>query len=149
MVIIIGLGKTGLSCVDYFLGRGVTPLVMDTRANPPGKELLPPEVELVHGLDGERLLQAHMIVASPGIALATPELKAAAERGVQIVGDIELFVRETQVPVIAITGSSSLGFARCIAFLKAIEPAILKAISLESTSWNEPSTSVTRMSTTG
>ena len=50
MVIIIGLGKTGLSCVDYFLGRGVTPLVMDTRANPPGKDQLPAEVELIHGL---------------------------------------------------------------------------------------------------
>lgn len=47
-----------------------------------------------------------MIVASPGIALATPELKAAAEFGVRIVGDIELFVRETQTPVIAITGSN-------------------------------------------
>jgi len=106
MVIIIGLGKTGLSCVDYFLGRGVTPLVMDTRANPPGKDQLPPEVELIHGLDEALLKQAHMIVASPGIALATPELKAAAECGVQIVGDIELFVRETQTPVIAITGSN-------------------------------------------
>ena len=106
MVIIIGLGKTGLSCVDYFLDRGVTPLVMDTRANPPGKDELPPEVELIHGLDAERLKQAHMIVASPGIALATPELKAAAEFGVRIVGDIELFVRETQTPVIAITGSN-------------------------------------------
>ena len=42
----------------------------------------------------------------------------------------------------AITGSSSFGFARCIASLKAIEPAILNAISLESTSWYEPSTSV-------
>ena len=42
MVIIIGLGKTGLSCVDYFLDRGVTPLVMDTRANPPGKDELDP-----------------------------------------------------------------------------------------------------------
>lgn len=84
MVIIIGLGKTGLSCVDYFLDRGVTPLVMDTRANPPGKDELPPEVELIHGLDAERLKQAHMIVASPGIALATPELKAAAEFGVRI-----------------------------------------------------------------
>ena len=30
-----------------------------------------PEVELIHGLDAERLKQAHMIVASPGIALAT------------------------------------------------------------------------------
>ncbi len=49
----------------------------------------------------------------------------------------------------AITGSSSFGFARCIALLKAIEPATLNAISLESTSWYEPSTSVTRTSTTG
>jgi hypothetical protein len=34
----------------------------------------------------------------------------------------------------AIIGSSSLGFARFIASLNAIEPAILKARSLESTS---------------
>lgn len=106
MVIIIGLGKTGLSCVEYFLARGVTPVVMDTRANPPGKEQLPDSVRLLTGLDEILLKQAHMIVASPGIALATPELKAAAECGVQIVGDIELFVRETQTPIIAITGSN-------------------------------------------
>lgn len=106
MVIIIGLGKTGLSCVEYFLAKGVTPLVMDTRANPPGRDQLPAGVELVQGLDRERLKHAHMIVASPGIALATPELKEAAERGVQIVGDIELFVREAHAPIIAITGSN-------------------------------------------
>ncbi|MGY4026639.1 UDP-N-acetylmuramoyl-L-alanine--D-glutamate ligase [Aeromonas rivuli] len=106
MVIIIGLGKTGLSCVDYFLGRGVTPLVMDTRRNPPGQDQLPAGVELIEGLDEALLTQAHLIVASPGIALATPELRAAAERGVDIVGDIELFVRETHTPVIAITGSN-------------------------------------------
>ena len=35
----------------------------------------------------------------------------------------------------AMTGSSSFGFARFIASLKAMEPAILKARSLESTSW--------------
>ncbi|MFM4806114.1 UDP-N-acetylmuramoyl-L-alanine--D-glutamate ligase [Aeromonas bivalvium] len=106
MVIILGLGKTGLSCVDYFLGRGVTPLVMDTRKNPPGRDQLPAGVELREGLDEALLAQAHLIVASPGIALATPALKAAAERGIDIVGDIELFVRETSTPVIAITGSN-------------------------------------------
>ena len=42
-----------------------------------------------------------------------------------------------------------LGLACCIAALKAIEPATLNAISLESTSWNDPSTSKTRTSTTG
>jgi threonine dehydrogenase-like Zn-dependent dehydrogenase len=30
-VVIIGLGLTGLSCVDFFMARGVTPRVMDTR----------------------------------------------------------------------------------------------------------------------
>ena len=70
MVIIIGLGKTGLSCVDYFLDRGVTPLVMDTVPIRRARTSFP-EVELIHGLDAERLKQAHMIVASPGIALAT------------------------------------------------------------------------------
>ena len=42
MVIIIGLGKTGLSCVDYFLGRGVTPLVMDTAPIPRARSNSPP-----------------------------------------------------------------------------------------------------------
>jgi hypothetical protein len=49
----------------------------------------------------------------------------------------------------AITGSSSFGFERLIASLKAIEPAILNARSLESTSWYDPSTSSTFTSTIG
>ena len=49
----------------------------------------------------------------------------------------------------AMTGSRSFGLPRFIASLKAMEPATLKAISLESTSWYEPSISSMRMSTTG
>ena len=45
-------------------------------------------------------------------------------------------------------GSVSTGSALRIASLKAIEPAILNAISDESTSWYEPSLSVTFTSTT-
>ena len=37
-VVILGLGKTGLSCVHYFLRQGITPMVLDTRANPPGRQ---------------------------------------------------------------------------------------------------------------
>jgi len=48
-----------------------------------------------------------------------------------------------------ITGSSSTGPALFAASLNAIDPAILNAISFESTSWNEPSYSVTRTSATG
>nr|WP_113864977.1 UDP-N-acetylmuramoyl-L-alanine--D-glutamate ligase [Brenneria salicis]NMN90594.1 UDP-N-acetylmuramoylalanine--D-glutamate ligase [Brenneria salicis ATCC 15712 = DSM 30166]RBP66912.1 UDP-N-acetylmuramoylalanine--D-glutamate ligase [Brenneria salicis ATCC 15712 = DSM 30166]RLM32113.1 UDP-N-acetylmuramoyl-L-alanine--D-glutamate ligase [Brenneria salicis ATCC 15712 = DSM 30166] len=106
-VVIIGLGLTGLSCVDFFLARGVTPRVVDTRISPPGLEKLPPTVERHLGdLNDDWLMDADLIVASPGIALATPILCEAAEAGIEIVGDIELFCREAQAPVVAITGSN-------------------------------------------
>ena len=106
-VVIIGLGLTGLSCVDFFIARGVTPRVMDTRINPPGMDKLPDNVERHAGdLNQEWLLEADLIVASPGIALAHPALSEAADAGVEIIGDIELFCRENQAPVVAITGSN-------------------------------------------
>ena len=46
-------------------------------------------------------------------------------------------------------GSSSTGFALRKPSLKPIEPAILNAISFESTSWYEPSNAVTFTSTMG
>ena len=106
-VVIIGLGMTGLSCVDFFMARGVTPRAMDTRVAPAGLDKLPEAVErYVGGLNEDWLLTADLIVASPGIALAHPSLSAAADAGVEIVGDIELFCREAQAPIIAITGSN-------------------------------------------
>lgn len=106
-VVIIGLGLTGLSCVDFFLAQGVTPRVMDTRVSPPGVDKLPENVERHLGsLNGDWLLAADLIVASPGMALAHPLLMEAAEAGIEIVGDIELFCREAQAPIVAITGSN-------------------------------------------
>ncbi|OSM98454.1 UDP-N-acetylmuramoyl-L-alanine--D-glutamate ligase [Lonsdalea populi] len=106
-VVIIGLGLTGLSCVDFFLTRGVTPRVVDTRISPPGLDKLPEQVErYVGGLQEDWLMDADLIVASPGIALATPALCDAADSGIEIVGDIELFCREAQAPIVAITGSN-------------------------------------------
>lgn len=106
-VVIIGLGLTGLSCVDFFVAQGVTPRVMDTRMSPPGLDKLPEQVErYVGGINSDWLLAADLIVASPGIALAHPALCEAADAGIEIVGDIELFCREAQAPVVAITGSN-------------------------------------------
>ncbi|TDX13053.1 MULTISPECIES: UDP-N-acetylmuramoyl-L-alanine--D-glutamate ligase [Buttiauxella] len=106
-VVIIGLGLTGLSCVDFFLARGVTPRVMDTRISPPGLEKLPESVARHTGsLNEDWLLAADLIIASPGIAVAHPALTRAADAGVEIVGDIELFCREAQAPIVAITGSN-------------------------------------------
>jgi len=106
-VVIIGLGITGLSCVDFFLGQGMTPRVMDTRVSPPGQDKLPAQVACHTGsINSDWLMAADLIVASPGIALAHPALSEAADAGIEIVGDIELFCREAQAPVVAITGSN-------------------------------------------
>lgn len=106
-VVIIGLGITGLSCVDFFLAQGVTPRVMDTRVSPPGLDKLPASVErYVGGINSDWLLASDLIIASPGIALAHPALSEAADAGIEIIGDIELFCRESQAPIVAITGSN-------------------------------------------
>lgn len=106
-VVIIGLGITGLSCVDFFLTQGVTPRVMDTRVSPPGLDKLPASVErYVGGINSDWLLASDLIIASPGIALAHPALSEAADAGIEIIGDIELFCREAQAPIVAITGSN-------------------------------------------
>ncbi|AUX73683.1 UDP-N-acetylmuramoyl-L-alanine--D-glutamate ligase [Erwinia pyrifoliae] len=106
-VVIIGLGLTGLSCIDFFIARGVVPRMIDTRVVPPGLEKLPKNVECWLGsMNDSWLLDADLIVASPGVALAHPSLMAAAQNGVEIIGDIELFCREAQAPIVAITGSN-------------------------------------------
>lgn len=108
-IVVIGLGMTGLSVVRHLVKKddGALVKVIDTRANPPGAEQLPAGVELhAGGWNMEWLLAADLIVASPGIALATPELQQAAEAGIEIVGDIELFARDVTAPVIGITGSN-------------------------------------------
>lgn len=102
-VVIIGLGLTGLSCVDFFRRRCVTPRVMDTRFTPPGLEKLPADVPRHLGsLHEQWLLEATLIVTSPGVPLSHPALATS----VAIIGDIELFAREASAQVVAITGSN-------------------------------------------
>ncbi|MFT5806764.1 MAG: UDP-N-acetylmuramoylalanine--D-glutamate ligase [Moritella dasanensis] len=106
-IVIVGLGQTGLSCVRYFLKQGIVPVVVDSRDIPPGQDELPAQVTLYKGgLHPEILLQAKQLIVSPGIAISTPEIAAAQQSGVEVIGDIELFVRAAKAPIIAITGSN-------------------------------------------
>jgi len=108
-VVVVGLGITGLSVVKHVTKNQpqCCVKVIDTRAEPPGREELPQTVELHSGSwNLEWLLAADLIVANPGIALATPELQQAIEQGIPVVGDIELFAWAVNKPVVAITGSN-------------------------------------------
>lgn len=109
--VVIGMGKTGLSCARYLQARGEKFIWLDTRAEPPQFAELQREfsgVDMRCGeLDAGLLSDAAEIVVSPGVSVQEPALQKAASAGVSLVGDIELFVRATSKPVIAITGSNA------------------------------------------
>lgn len=109
--IVVGLGKSGMSLVRFLARQGLPFAVVDTRANPPELATLReqfPQVEVRCGeLDVEYLCRASELLVSPGLAIATPALQAAAARGVKLSGDIDLFARYAKAPIVAITGSNA------------------------------------------
>ena len=107
---VVGLGVTGLSCVRHLVARGCSVVAMDTRTAPPNLAAVRaawPDVEVITGpLDAGLLQRCRHIVLSPGLSLAEPAIRAAAATGVEVIGDIELFARGVNAPVIAITGTN-------------------------------------------
>ena len=108
--VIVGLGRTGLSCARHLRSLGWRIAVTDTRANPPElarlRELYPDVPVSLGGLDTRLLDDAVCVVASPGISLKVPFFLEAVARGLEIVGDIEMFARIVAAPVVGITGTN-------------------------------------------
>jgi UDP-N-acetylmuramoylalanine--D-glutamate ligase len=108
--VIVGLGRTGLSCARYLHALGWKIAVTDTRAQPPelaGLRQLDPRIPVsAGGLDTRLLDDALCVVASPGVSLSVPFFVEAQRRGLEIVGDIELFARAADAPVVGITGTN-------------------------------------------
>lgn len=108
--LVVGLGKTGLSCARFLQARGLRVSVMDSRAQPPGLEELKTEFPqlAIHtgGFDAGLMSAADVLVVSPGIPVLEPAIVQARAAGVEVVGDVELFARLVTAPVIAITGSN-------------------------------------------
>jgi UDP-N-acetylmuramoylalanine--D-glutamate ligase len=114
-VLVLGLGDTGLATVRWLRAQGARVRVADTRTQPPHAEVLrreAPEVDLHTGPFTRACFEGQsLIVASPGVPLAEPEVAAAVARGQEVVGDVELFARTIQsLPqpprVVAITGAN-------------------------------------------
>jgi UDP-N-acetylmuramoylalanine--D-glutamate ligase len=108
--VIVGLGRTGLSCARYLRAHGWEIAVTDSRAQPPELERLleldPSIAVRLGGLDTRLLDDALCVVASPGVPLADPFFVEARKRGLEIVGDIELFALAVDAPVVGITGTN-------------------------------------------
>ena len=108
--VIVGLGRTGVSCARHLAARGHSLVVTDSRASPPGlaelRRLVPAAAIVLGGFDPVVLEGADQIVVSPGVSLREPFLQQAAARGLDLIGDIELFAREAGGRVIGITGTN-------------------------------------------
>ena len=108
--LIIGLGKTGLSCARFLLEQGHAVAMMDTRKNPPYIDIVQNELPEVllnkDGLNLKLMLKSDVIVLSPGVDPRLQEIKVARSHNIEVIGDIELFARSINQPVIAITGSN-------------------------------------------
>ena len=95
--LVLGLGETGLSMARFLDRRGARVRVADTRDDPPGLAALGasvPQAELVLGAYRDASFAGvDLIAISPGVPLATAQVRAAAARGVPVVGDIELFAQ--------------------------------------------------------
>ncbi|MGN1280811.1 MAG: UDP-N-acetylmuramoyl-L-alanine--D-glutamate ligase [Succinivibrio sp.] len=107
-IAVIGLGLSNMSVISYLLKHDLKQLtIFDTRLNPPRVGDLPVGIDLRLGkLDAKELEKFDMVVISPGISIYDEAIASVIDKGVEVVGDIELFAREAKAPVIGITGSN-------------------------------------------
>lgn len=108
--VVVGLGKTGASCLRYLAKRGIAVSATDTRRAPPGlAELggLAGTLDIrLGGFDLSLLDGASQLLMSPGVSLEEPIARQALALGIEVLGDVELFARTVRAPVIGITGTN-------------------------------------------
>lgn len=109
-VLVIGLGKTGMSCVRFLYARGVELAVTDSRIKPPAlqelKDSYPDVAVFLGGFDSQAIASSDILLVSPGVPVGNEMIAQAKEQGKEIIGDIEIFSRCNTTPVVAITGSN-------------------------------------------
>lgn len=111
-VTVVGLARSGVAAARLCAREGARVTVTDRRA---AAELSGPLAAL-EGADVRRALGGHdradfegadLVVASPGVPLALPEIAAARARGVPVWGEVELAARFLgDAPIVAVTGTN-------------------------------------------
>ncbi|MEO8342551.1 MAG: Mur ligase family protein, partial [Gallionella sp.] len=96
-VLVLGLGETGLSMVRWLSAQNARLRVADTRSAPPGL------AQATHYVAAEQIFCGNfndalfdgieLIAISPGVPLRDPAVERAIARGIEVVGDIELFAQ--------------------------------------------------------
>lgn len=110
-VLVVGLGKSGVSAALYLRRQGARVTVSDARPS----EALANEIPALldagvmvetggHGVLTFR--RQDLVVVSPGVPLSTPEIQQVLRYGTPLIGELELAAQAVQGRIIAITGSN-------------------------------------------
>ena len=106
--VVIGLGVAGASAARVLAAEGAAVLVSEAGAEQPvAAELRATGIEVrTGGHAPEHLEEATLVVVSPGVRPRAPVMTWAAERGLPVLGEMELGARLARVPYLAVTGTN-------------------------------------------
>jgi UDP-N-acetylmuramoylalanine--D-glutamate ligase len=110
-VLVVGLGKSGVSSALFLQQHGARVTVSDSKQEDQLRNeiplLLDKGITVESGGHGERTFrQQELIVISPGVPVNAPALEPARKMGIPIIGEVELATRYLKGQLIAITGSN-------------------------------------------
>ena len=113
-VLVLGLGETGLSMVRWLSAQHANLRVADTRSAPPSLVQASQYVaaeQIFCGNFNDALFDGiELIAISPGVPLHDAVVARAIARGIEVVGDIELFAqslpKDNRPHILAITGAN-------------------------------------------
>jgi UDP-N-acetylmuramoylalanine--D-glutamate ligase len=110
-VLVVGLGKSGLSAAMFLREQGARVTVSDTRSAVALAKEIPALLEagIMVESGGHGLLtfrRQDLIVVSPGVPMDTPEVKQVVAFGLPVIGELELASRYLRGRAVAITGSN-------------------------------------------
>jgi UDP-N-acetylmuramoylalanine--D-glutamate ligase len=133
MILILGMGITGLSVARFLSKTNKKFILADSRQTPPLLEdflsQFPDKNDAYFcgHLEESLLNNITKIVVSPGIDLNSNFIKLAIKKDIQIIGDMDLFFENTTKPVIGITGTNGKSTVTTL-LTKMINDSGLKAV---------------------
>ncbi|MGM9998446.1 MAG: UDP-N-acetylmuramoyl-L-alanine--D-glutamate ligase [Candidatus Bruticola sp.] len=109
-IAILGMGKSGLALAEVLNKLGAEVFVSDSRV---AEQLTEAVVKLQHigvsyecGGHSERIFNNDIIVISPGVSIHSPLVEEAMQRGIRVLGEVEIAWSLSKAPFIAVTGTN-------------------------------------------
>ena len=110
-IVVVGLGKTGIALARFLKNRQASVVVTDMAI----EDKLASQAQVIRSMGLPLELGAHreqtftaadLIVLSPGVPHTIAPVTRARERGIPVIGEIELAARFIRQPIAAVTGTN-------------------------------------------